>query len=197
MATPDKPEQSRWWKLWNRPHKWWLLWIPTGGIAMFFVGILVWGGFHTAIEATNSLEFCTSCHEMSYNFEEYKQTAHYKNEYGVRAICTDCHVPKPWGPMIVRKVQATSDVYHHLLGTIDTEEKFEARRLEMAKDVWARMRASDSRECRNCHSFEAMDRSKQSHQASKKHSAKWIERTGKTCIDCHQGVAHKLPELTE
>ena len=53
-------------------------------------GILFWGGFHTVIEVTNTLEFCTSCHEMEQVFEEYKQSAHYKNASGVRATCPDC-----------------------------------------------------------------------------------------------------------
>jgi len=29
-----------------------------------FAGIIFWGGFNTAMEATNTLAFCTSCHEM-------------------------------------------------------------------------------------------------------------------------------------
>ena len=54
-------------------------------------GIVFWGGFNTAIEETNSLQFCTSCHEMRDTvFQEYKESSHYKNKYGVRAICSDC-----------------------------------------------------------------------------------------------------------
>jgi len=29
-----------------------------------FSGIIFWGGFNTAMEYTNTLEFCISCHEM-------------------------------------------------------------------------------------------------------------------------------------
>src|ERR1019366_6116593 len=45
------------------------------GIAsLFFVlGIIFWGGFNTGLEATNTLEFCISCHEMRDNvYQEYK-----------------------------------------------------------------------------------------------------------------------------
>jgi len=67
------------------------------GIAsLFFVlGIIFWGGFNTGLEATNTLEFCISCHEMRDNvYQEYKTTIHFKNPAGVRAVCSDCHVPK-------------------------------------------------------------------------------------------------------
>ena len=53
------------------------------------------------------------------------------------------------------------------------------------------MRKTDSRECRNCHDFTAMDLSEQDRSARKKH-AKAPER-GKTCIDCHKGIAHEYP----
>jgi len=143
---------------------WRWFWAPTsrygwGGIFIVggFAGIIFWGGFNTFMEYTNTLEFCISCHEMDQLvFQEYKQTAHYTNAAGVRVICSDCHVPKDWTAKLVRKIQATNELFHKILGTIDTPEKFEAKRLELAEHVWASMEASDSRECRNCHSFEAM-----------------------------------------
>ena len=166
----------------------------TLGIA---VGIVGWGGFNTVMEATNSLEFCTSCHEMRDTvFEEYKKTIHYSNPAGVRAICSDCHVPKDWTHKIVRKAQATGELWGKITGSISTPEKFEAKRLELAKHEWARMKATDSRECRNCHSFEAMDFTHQKKkEASDQMQKAWKE--GGTCIDCHKGIAHKLPDMTQ
>jgi cytochrome c-type protein NapC len=78
------------------------------------------------------------------------------------------------------------------MGTISTPEKFEAKRLELATHEWARMKASDSRECRNCHSFSAMDIEKQKARASKMH--KLGQEDKKTCIDCHKGIAHRKPK---
>jgi nitrate/TMAO reductase-like tetraheme cytochrome c subunit len=127
------------------------------GIAGAIVGVIGWGGFNTAMEVTNTLGFCTSCHEMSVPYEEYKKSVHYSNPSGVRAICSDCHVPKDWTHKVVRKVQATNELWHKLVGTIDTPEKYEAHRLELAKNVWKTMKETDSRECRNCHSYDAMD----------------------------------------
>jgi cytochrome c-type protein NapC len=158
-------------------------------------GIIFWGGFNTALEATNQLEFCISCHEMRDTvFQEYKETIHYKNRVGVRAICSDCHVPRDWTHKMVRKMRASFEIWGKLTGSINTPEKFEATRLRLAQDEWARMRASDSRECRNCHSFEAMDLTKQEKLAQRRHNEVELKSSGKTCIDCHQGIAHHLPK---
>ncbi len=159
----------------------------------FVSGVFFWGGFNTAMEATNTLEFCISCHEMRDTvYQEYKQTIHYSNRTGVRAICSDCHVPKDWVHKMARKIQASQEVYGKIMGTIDTPEKFEAKRLELAEHEWARMKKAESRECRNCHSFEGMDVERQKTRASKMHKIALEEK--KTCIDCHKGIAHKKPK---
>lgn len=184
-------------KIWN------FLRVPTvrysvGAIFLVgvFSGIIFWGGLHTVIEETNTERFCISCHEMRDNvYEEYKETIHYKNRTGVRAVCSDCHVPRTWIHKMARKIQATNELYHKIMGTIDTREKFEANRLEMAKRVWKVMKDTDSRECRNCHNFEFMDLEEQDKSARKKHLKSIKE--GKTCIDCHQGIAHELPDEDE
>jgi nitrate/TMAO reductase-like tetraheme cytochrome c subunit len=157
------------------------------------LGVLAWGGFNTAMEASNKMEFCISCHEMqSTVYVEYQKSPHYTNASGVRASCPDCHVPKEWGPKLLRKVQATNELFHHFRGTIDTAEKFEEKRAEMAEHVWAGMKANDSHECRNCHSWEAMDPHKQTARAREKMEEG--RKKGETCIDCHKGIAHSLPK---
>jgi cytochrome c-type protein NapC len=159
----------------------------------FFSGIFFWGGFNTTMEATNTLEFCISCHEMRDNvYQEYKKTIHYTNRTGVRATCSDCHVPKDWTHKMIRKIQASGEVWGKLTGTIDTPEKFEAKRLKLAENEWARMKGNDSRECRNCHTFDAMDTEKQKLRGAKMHKIGVDEK--KTCIDCHKGIAHRKPK---
>ncbi len=156
-------------------------------------GVILWGAFNTAMEATNAETFCISCHEMKENvYREYKKTVHYSNRTGVRATCPDCHVPKQWVHKFVRKVQATNELLHHFVGSISTPEKFAAKRLTLAKLVWKSMKATDSRECRNCHGFASMNLGAQKENGRRKHEQSLKE--GKTCIDCHQGIAHKLPE---
>ncbi|PKQ12953.1 MAG: Denitrification system component NirT [Alphaproteobacteria bacterium HGW-Alphaproteobacteria-1] len=165
----------------------------------FGVGIIFWGGFNTAMEATNTMEFCISCHEMRDTvYQEYMASPHYKNASGVRAVCSDCHVPHAWGPKMVRKIQASNEVWHKVLGSINTPEKFEAKRAVLAQHVWDAMKRTDSRECRNCHSFEAMDFDKQGRRSREKMEV--VAQTGhspegSTCIDCHKGIAHKLPKV--
>jgi nitrate/TMAO reductase-like tetraheme cytochrome c subunit len=160
------------------------------GLVFIIIGIVFWGGFNTAMEATNNEEFCISCHEMEENvYEEYKKTIHYANRSGVRATCPDCHVPKEWTHKMVRKIQASKEVWHKILGTIDTPEKFDNKRLQLAQNEWRRMKANDSRECRNCHDFESMSVAYQKPRASKQHTN--ALQNGNTCIDCHKGIAHK------
>ncbi|MBI5891990.1 MAG: NapC/NirT family cytochrome c [Nitrosomonadales bacterium] len=164
----------------------------------FVAGIIFWGGFNTGMEATNKLEFCISCHEMRDTvYEEYKTSIHYANRTGVRAVCSDCHVPRDWVHKIKRKIQASGELWSKVTGTIDTREKFEARRLELAQHEWARMKASDSRECRNCHSYEGMNAEMQDETAKEKHMQATKPGSGKTCIDCHKGITHELPEGME
>ncbi|MCX7897134.1 MAG: NapC/NirT family cytochrome c [Rhodocyclaceae bacterium] len=165
-----------------------------GGVlaAGFVSGIIFWGGFNTAMEATNTLEFCVSCHEMRDTvYQEYKQTIHYQNRTGVRAICSDCHVPKDWVHKVARKIQASGELYGKIMGTIDTPEKFEAKRLTLAQHEWDRMKKSDSRECRNCHSWEGMKADAQKQRSRKQHEMGLRDKM--TCIDCHKGIAHKKP----
>jgi cytochrome c-type protein NapC len=161
-----------------------------GAAVLFVTGIIFWGAFNTGMEATNNLDFCISCHEMRDNvYQEYKKTIHFTNRSGVRAACPDCHVPKDWTHKIMRKIQASNELYHKFMGTVDTPEKFNEHRLTMAKREWARMKASDSRECRNCHAFDQMDPEKQKQRARKQHEN--AQADGMTCIDCHKGIAHK------
>ncbi len=164
-------------------------------LVLLFVGAVLMGLFNWGMAQTNKMEFCISCHSMQVNYEEYQDTIHYKNTSGVQATCADCHVPKEFFPKLLAKIIAAKDVYHEIIGTIDTEEKYEAHRWDMASRVWAKMEATNSRECRTCHDFENMDMDEQDRSARNKHSRAVDE--GKTCIDCHKGIAHTEPDEPE
>ena len=164
-------------------------------IGCFIAGIIFWGGFNTALEVTNTEAFCISCHEMENNvYEELKTTIHFSNRSGVRATCPDCHVPHKWTDKIARKMQASEEVWGAIFGTISTREKFLVHRKRLAQNEWERLKANDSLECRNCHNFDYMDFSEQSERASYQHSTA-LATGEKTCIDCHKGIAHKLPDM--
>lgn len=178
-----------------------LAWLrrPAPAGTMLFAGavagIIFWGGFNTALEAGNTMEFCISCHELEATvYQEYKQTAHYKNPSGVRATCADCHVPKDWIHKVARKTIASREIYYSLIGAIDTPEKFEAKRKEMAERVWKEMTENNSRECRNCHSYDAMHFAKQDQRAREKMEEEAMPKN-KPCIECHKGIAHKKPKV--
>ncbi len=173
----------------------------VGGLllgGMLVASVLIAGGAYF-MGHTNTLEFCISCHSMRDTvYQEYKASLHYQNASGVRASCPDCHVPKAFGPLIVAKVLAVADVYHEIVGSIDTPEKFEARRWLMANKVWKRLEASDSNTCRSCHGngHETMALDDQDKLARRKHK-RAFEEGDKTCIDCHKGLTHKMPKEPE
>jgi len=181
------------WQTLTKPSSYYSLgFLVIGG---FIAGVIFWGGFNTALEITNTEEFCISCHEMENNvYEELKTTIHFSNRSGVRATCPDCHVPHKWTDKIARKMQASKEVWGMLFGTIDTREKFLAHRRQLAQNEWTRLKANDSLECRNCHNFDYMDFTEQSERAANQHSGA-LAKGEKTCIDCHKGIAHQLPDM--
>ena len=160
----------------------------------FVVGIFGLSLFGTSMIYTSTEAFCASnCHEMSYNASEYRDTIHDKNRTGMRAICPDCHVPHAPVPLYIAKMGALNDLWtHHVTRLVDTKEKYEAQRPRMATRVWTYMKGNDSRECRYCHDDTKMDPEKQSDIAKARHAKAKKEKM--TCIDCHYGIAHTVPD---
>ncbi|MCP4821852.1 MAG: cytochrome C552 [Shimia sp.] len=185
MSKSDDQEPKA--PIWRRYFIWGM---PLAGIlGVFVAGIIFWGGFNTAMEATNTKDFCISCHEMEdFVYQEYQGTIHDVNRSGVGAVCSDCHVPKDWTHKIIRKIKASREVWGKITGTISTPEKFDAKRLHLAQNEWERMKRTDSIECRNCHDFESMMPEFQKPRARQQHMN--AMKSGQTCIDCHKGIAH-------
>ena len=170
----------------------WKLALALAGLGLIAALLLVVAGA-AGLAWTSTEKFCIGCHEMRDNvYAEYKDTIHDRNRTGVRAICTDCHVPREPVPLLLRKARATFEVWGHLTGVIDTKEKFEAQRAMLAQRVWKRMKETDSHECRNCHIADKMNTELQTEKARARHEKGRTE--GLTCIDCHFGIAHKEPE---
>jgi cytochrome c-type protein NapC len=157
------------------------------------IGIVGLSCATAGLEWTNREQFCIGCHEMRDNvYAEYKGSIHDANRSGVRATCPDCHVPHQIGPKLIRKMKASAEVWGAITGKIDTREKFLKHRYELASNEWRSMKATDSRECRNCHSRDGMSQEKQTPTAWSKHQKAKAE--GMTCIECHFGIAHNEPE---
>ena len=176
----------------DRPR--WRVFLGLAGVAALFLGVaalLVVGGA-AGLAWTNTENFCIGCHEMRDNvYAEFKGTIHDTNRTGVRAVCSDCHVPREPAALIKRKMRASLELWGHIVGTVDTKEKFESHRAMLAQRVWKRMKETDSLECRNCHHTEKMNNELQSAKAKARHAKGLAD--GKTCIDCHFGIAHKEP----
>jgi cytochrome c-type protein NapC len=171
--------------------------VATGIVAGFFflAGIIFWFGFNWAMAITNTEQFCIGCHEMKDNvYPAYTESIHYSNRSGVRATCSSCHVPHNLTDKIIRKIQASKEVWGKMTGKINTPEKFAEHRLHLAQREWKRFKKNDSLECRNCHDQSFMNFDKQ--QAPGVFMHRGMLQTGKyTCIDCHKGIAHVLPEI--
>ncbi|MGL4456549.1 MAG: cytochrome c-type protein NapC, partial [Plesiomonas sp.] len=192
MNTEKKPSLlKRAWTWWRKPSR---LALGTLLIIGFIGGIAFVVTFNTTMHATSTEQFCISCHEMKDNvYQEYIETAHFNNRSGVKATCPDCHLPQDFTHKMIRKVQASRELYAKVFGIVDTPLKFEEHRKVMAEREWARLKATNSQECRNCHNFDNMDFTAQKTVAAKMHEKAITD--GQTCIDCHKGIAHKLPDM--
>lgn len=177
-------------KLWRallRPSARWSI------LALVIVGIVIGVALivlpHVGIKLTSTTEFCVSCHSMQPVYQEYKQSVHFQNASGVRAECHDCHIPPDIPGMVKRKLEASNDLYQTFIAhSIDTPEKFEAKRAELAEREWARMKENNSATCRSCHNYDAMDHAKQNPEAARQ--MKIAAKENQSCIDCHKGIAH-------
>jgi len=143
--------------------------------------------------ALSTNEFCVSCHEMETPMAEYQETSHYQSRTGVRAECSSCHIPEGMGPTLLAKIDALRHVYGHFRGTLETDEKYEAARLRMAERVWANMKTHDSRECRSCHKQDSIVFEEFASHSDAMEMEQGLEE-GDTCIDCHKGLAHPMPD---
>ncbi|PQJ66742.1 pentaheme c-type cytochrome TorC [Photobacterium angustum] len=183
---------KRLWQMLTKPSsKYSILALVFVGIVITLVGIFA---VHKGFEHASTNEFCIGCHTMQQNFDEYKESVHFKNASGVRADCVDCHQPKDLVGMVQTKLMASKDVYNQFITKkIDTPEKFEEHRLELAQMVWDRMKKQNSSTCKSCHNYSAMDHAKQSPEAA----AAMTDAAAKdmNCIECHKGIAHELPNM--
>lgn len=162
-------------------------------LCLMGIGAAALFGSQWIMHKTSTPEFCVSCHSMSYPKQEWEGSTHFANSKGVRAECSDCHIPPEGWHYVKAKFIALKDLWYEAQGKIETKEKYEAHRAELAQMVWDDMKANDSETCRSCHSFGAMELSAQTKLAKQTHLE--AQANGQTCIDCHKGLVHFLPEV--
>ena len=161
------------------------------------VGMSLASGYATVVDYTNSLNFCAhTCHEMeSTVYQEYTHSKHYRNEQGVVVGCPQCHVPHDaWALTMGRKFLASLELYDHFTvfagkGQDEIKERFEARRLSLAKRVWAGFAETNARECKACHKYANMVLEDQRPSVRAQHVD--AMKTDENCLDCHKGLTHK------
>lgn len=192
----DSEKKGFWAKLWTRPNSKWLLGIPLGGFAALFLGAGGLLAMNFTLQETSTNQFCYTCHSHeAYIRPEYEASSHFVNSSGVKAACKDCHLPKihpHWFEYVTTKIIVSKDIIPELMGKIDTAEKYEAYRPHGAEKVWRQYKADDSRYCKHCHQMDNMDFEAQGRRVARQHQT--AAERGRTCIDCHYGIVHKLPE---
>lgn len=190
----DNGADSMWARLWRRPDSKWLLGIPIGGFIAAVFGAIALGTMNYTLHKTSENEFCYTCHSHeAFIKPEYEASSHFRNQHGVRADCADCHLPHDdWFELVTTKIIVSFDIIPELMGKIDTAEKYEAHRAELAQTVWRHFKENDSKFCRSCHSFDAMDFEQQDRRAARRHEQ--ATGNGETCIDCHYGLVHEEPD---
>ncbi len=192
--TDDTNEKK---SIWARPASKWLLGIPLGGFVAFALGAIALGSTNYVLHATSTTEFCYTCHSHeAFIRPEYEASSHFSNLSGVQAGCSDCHLPHDnWFELVWTKAVVSLDIIPEMMGKLDTAEKYEAHRAEMAESVWRQFKDNDSRFCRDCHVVDAMDFEGQGRRTARQHTR--MAESGETCIDCHYGIVHALPENAE
>lgn len=161
------------------------------------IGIGLATGYATLVDYSNTLGFCAhTCHEMeSTVFQEYSHSKHFKNEQGVVVGCPQCHVPHDaWALTMGRKVVASFELWAHFTvfagaGQDEIKERFEARRMALAKRVWAGFKETNARECKACHKYANMVLEDQRPSVRAQHTD--AMKTDENCLDCHKGLTHK------
>ena len=162
------------------------------GVLAIGIGIGLSGAYATVVDYTNSLQFCgNTCHEMQQTvYKEYTHSQHFRNQQGVVVACAQCHVPQNnWPGTFGHKVMASFELWNHFVLGESDPAKFEPRRLELAKKVWASFAATNARECKACHKYANMVLDDQRPSVRAQHVD--AMKTDENCLDCHKGITHK------
>ncbi len=137
----------------------------------------------------SSTLFCTSCHSMSYAYEDLKRSVHY-GRLGIDPECVDCHFPPGFYSKVkVHIVEGLRDTISELRLDLSTREAFELHRASFAEKARETIRSWDSSPCKVCHKGPRPG----SEYGRKAHLA--MDSSGLTCVDRHQGIFHApLPD---
>lgn len=85
-----------------------------GVILLTIIGTIVGTNlFNAGMATTNTEQFCSDCHTNDV-VPEYQDSVHFSNRSGVKAICSDCHVPHEFIPKWFVKCKHLKKFMHTL-----------------------------------------------------------------------------------
>ncbi|MCD8511217.1 MAG: NapC/NirT family cytochrome c [Bacillus sp. (in: Bacteria)] len=148
---------KKWWK--ERNNK--LLLMTLVGA---FLGIVLYVSTVTIIQATDTPEFCSSCHVMDTVYESFTNSPH------SRLDCNDCHAPTDTfvNRMTFKAKAGLGHIYMNTFGANNIPDVLHATEdsVEVIND-----------NCISCH----------------QHTIQNVAHDSKgTCMDCHRHVPHGL-----
>ena len=166
--------------------------LKAHGKAIVVTALVCLLGFIAVIKLDHvlgSTRFCLSCHSMTYNAAELKESTHY-GALGGNPECRDCHIPSGFFAEIrTHLFDGARGVLGELRLDLSTIEKFDEHRAEFAHNARMNLKRWDSSTCRRCH------KNPQPSSDSAMAAHKKMETEGATCIDCHQNLVHEaVPE---
>ena len=120
-------------------------------VFVFVIAIAVNNGVIYSERYFTSVEFCTSCHAMTYPYEALKTSVHW-GRVGMNPGCVDCHFPPSFtGKLKVHIRNGIRDTISNLWLDLSTKEAFDKHREEFVERARAEIRGWDSAPCRECH----------------------------------------------
>ncbi len=148
-------------------------------------GVLLSLATAEGIHRTSGADFCVGCHVMEPMVASYKEDIHGgKNPHGIRAECTDCHLPHEsvLGYVVAKGISGMRDVWGNLVKDptkVDWQERREHRE-HFTYDSG----------CIGCH-HELEEATIGNKQAFLPHRDYYRGNTNETCVSCHENVGHK------
>jgi nitrate/TMAO reductase-like tetraheme cytochrome c subunit len=184
-----------------RPSNWWVAAFVALGIVL---GIVIAGTTTWMVNASSSSNFCaTECHSMKWAAAAWEKSPHYRNPFGVRASCADCHIPfesRPatpfqyvFGTLWTKGLDGVQDVAAKLRGVIADEAEWNAEKPRLSAEVRAWFKQTHSATCQGCHKLDAFETTGPSAFMAMEVHAGLIKASTVYCLECHSGIAHVYP----
>ena len=154
--------------------------IVIGVVALFVLPFSAWLVGDESFAATSDADFCVGCHTMEAMVDGHNVNIHGGNSsHGVRAACTDCHLPhdNSYNYFVAKAQTGTHDLWVETFSDTDSID-WQAKREHRERYVY------DSG-CLSCH-----DKLEEATAGKKMHDNYFAGNTDSKCVTCHAEVGH-------